>query len=219
VGQNVFALFGDTGPAAETIRAALRGQPGANTSEAGPTHWDTWYIPMRGEGGEIAGAIGLSIDATERALVEKELRGKLALIEEQELAIRSLSTPIIQVWDEVLALPLLGTLDGPRTERILDTLLDAVVAAQARYAILDLTGIATIDATTAHHLNKVMRALSLLGTISVMTGIQPAVAEALVSLDADLSQVITLGNLREAIRFVMRGMAAQEASRPVRGGR
>lgn len=214
VGQSVYTLFGAEGLIADGVRAALRGETVVQTTETGVTFWDNRQIPLRDENGAIEGMIGLSIDVTERALVERELRGKLALIQEQEIAIRQLSTPILEVWDEVLALPLLGTLDGPRTERILSTLLEAVVAAQARVAILNLTGIAMVDAATADYLHKVMRALSLLGTVSVMTGIQPGVAQALVSLGVDLSQVITLSDLREAIRFVMRGVPAPRA----RGG-
>ena len=85
---------------------------------------------------------------------EGELREKLALIERQSATIRALATPIIQVWDEVLCLPVIGTVDSARTADMMQGLLDAIVREQARYAIVDLTGVEVVDTSTADHLSS-----------------------------------------------------------------
>jgi rsbT co-antagonist protein RsbR len=156
------------------------------------------------EAGKVVRLIGAFQDIDSFKRREIELEEKLMIIEEQRSAIRALSAPIIQVWDRVLALPVVGTLDEERAAEITGRLLDAVVVHRAKYAILDLTGVETVDEGTAHHLVKIIRAIHLLGTKSIVTGIRPAMAQTLVALGAGFGGARTVSNLREAIKIAMR---------------
>jgi rsbT co-antagonist protein RsbR len=159
------------------------------------------------EDGKVVRLIGAFQDIDIFKRREIELEEKLAIINEQRSAIRTLSTPIIQVWDRVLALPVVGTLDEERAEEITGRLLDAVAANASRYAILDLTGVETVDEGTANHLVKIIRAIQLLGAKSIVTGIRPAMAQTLVALGAGFAGAQTVSNLREAIKISMRDEA------------
>ncbi|MEO5731786.1 MAG: PAS domain S-box protein [Byssovorax sp.] len=156
------------------------------------------------EDGKVIRLVGgfQNIDSFKRR--ELELQEKLAIIQEQRSAIRALSAPIITVWDRVLALPVVGTLNEERAEDITGRMLDAVVANAARYAILDLTGVEVVDEGTANHLMKIIQAIQLLGAKSIVTGIGPAMARTLVALGADFGDAQTVRNLREAIKISMR---------------
>jgi len=156
------------------------------------------------EDGEVIRVIGAFQDIDSFKRRELELEEKLAIIHEQRSAIRALSAPIIQVWDRVLALPVVGTLDEERAEEITGRMLDAVMASAARYAILDLTGVETVDEGTANHLVKIIRAIQLLGAKSIVTGIGPAMAQTLTGLGAGFAGARTVSNLREAIKISMR---------------
>ncbi len=156
------------------------------------------------EDGKVVRLIGAFQDIDSFKRREIELQEKLAIINEQRSAIRALSAPIIQVWDRVIALPVVGTLDEERAEEITGRLLDAVATNASRYAILDLTGVETVDEGTAHHLVKIIRAIQLLGTKSIVTGIRPAMAQTLIALGAGFGGARTVSNLREAIKISMR---------------
>ena len=156
------------------------------------------------ENGKVVRVLGAfqDIDAFKRR--ELELAEKLAIIEKQRSEIQALSVPIIQVWDDVLALPLVGEVDQGRADEITERLLDAVVAKSARFTILDLTGVQTVDEGTAERLVRILRAIRLLGAEGMVTGIRPAVAHTLSTLGADFAGARTFSNLREAIKACMR---------------
>lgn len=160
------------------------------------------------EDGQVVRLIGAFQDINDFKRREIELQEKLTIIEEQRSAIHALSAPIIQVWDGVLALPVVGTLDEERAEELTCRMLDAVVAHRARYAILDLTGVETVDEKTAVHLGKIIRAIQLLGAQSIVTGIRPAMARTLIGLGAEFGGARTVSNLREAIKLAMRDARA-----------
>ncbi|MRG94070.1 STAS domain-containing protein [Polyangium spumosum] len=143
-------------------------------------------------------------EVEERALAERELREKLELIARQEEAIRALSTPIIEVWDGVLSLPLFGVVDSQRAAEMMERLLDAITQKAATYAIIDLTGVEIVDTSTADHIGKLVRAAELLGARCIITGIRPAVAQTMVQIGIDLTKIVTLATLREALRRCMR---------------
>ncbi|MEO5731785.1 MAG: PAS domain-containing protein [Byssovorax sp.] len=164
------------------------------------------------EDGEVVRVIGAFQDIDSFKRREIELEEKLAIIHEQRSAIRALSAPIIQVWDRVLALPVVGTLNEERAEEITARLLDAVAANAARYAILDLTGVETVDEGTANHLVKIIRAIQLLGAKSIVTGIRPAMAQTLVAHGAGFGSAQTVSNLREAIKISMRDATVARTS-------
>jgi len=140
---------------------------------------------------------------TDYRRVEDELRRRL---EAQQDAIHSMSTPIIQVWDDIVTMPVVGLVDSVRAADMKNSLLETVSRTSAKFAIVDLTGVDTVDTATADHLLKVMRAVGLLGARCVITGIQPSVAQIIVALGLDMQGVITLRSLREGLKYCMRTM-------------
>ncbi|MDI1428501.1 PAS domain S-box protein [Polyangium sorediatum] len=157
------------------------------------------------EDGKVIRLVGAFQDIDDFKRRELELQEKLAIIEAQRSAIHAMSAPIIQVWDGVLALPVVGTLDEARASEITARMLSAVVAHAATYAILDLTGVESVDEATADHVVRIIRSIQLLGAQSIVTGIRPAVAQTLISLGAGFAGARTVSNLRDAIKICMRG--------------
>jgi anti-anti-sigma regulatory factor len=156
-------------------------------------------------------------EAKEKETALKELDQKLEIIERQQLAIQELSTPILQLWDNVLALPVIGVVDSKRSADIMERLLSEITIKQSRFVILDITGVEVVDTKTADHFIKVIKAAELLGTRCILTGIRPAVAQTLVEIGVDLSSIITLRNLQDGLRECLRQMAEhEEAARAVR---
>jgi rsbT co-antagonist protein RsbR len=226
VGLNALEVFGERPELAGAIVRALGGD---ETRVVAPVsagaHFEYWFMPLRHKG-DLYGVMGLAIDATERVRSETELREKLALIERQSATIRALATPIIKVWDDVLCLPIVGTVDSMRTSDMMQGLLEAVVREQASYAIIDLTGVEVVDTSTADHLVKLFRAAKVLGVDGILSGIRPAVAQTVIALGLELEGVRTVRTLRDALRWciAMRGdhLAAAQRLRagfaPHRGG-
>jgi rsbT co-antagonist protein RsbR len=130
-----------------------------------------------------------------------ELEEKLKLIEQQRKAIEELSTPIIKIWEQVLVLPLIGTLDTRRSQTLTEALLTNIAATQTKVTILDITGVPTVDSAVANHLLKTISAVQLLGAVCVITGIRPEVAQTMVHLGVDLSGVETLSTLAEGLKW------------------
>ena len=123
-----------------------------------------------------------------------------------------LATPIVQIWDGVLTVPVMGSLSSERAEILMDRLLAEIVATRSRYALLDLTSVELIDTSTADHLVKIVRAIELLGARAVITGIRSAVAQTIVSIGVDLSQILTLRNLQQGLAACIRWMSADPAA-------
>ncbi|MCB9749009.1 MAG: STAS domain-containing protein [Myxococcales bacterium] len=135
-----------------------------------------------------------------------ELARKNALIERQREAIQALSMPILQLWDEVIAMPLIGVIDTQRSAEIMATLLDAIRRGGARFAILDITGVELIDTRTAAYLLQVIRAAELLGSTCILTGVQPVVAQSLVALGVNLDELLIRRDLQAALRTCLATM-------------
>jgi len=142
---------------------------------------------------------------------QQELEAKLLTIEQQAAAIRELTTPVMEIWDDILVLPIVGVVDTRRSMDIMNNLLEKIVEAQAKCAIIDITGVEMVDTKTADYLLKVVRAASLLGTRCVLTGLSAAVAQTLVEIGADLTEVRTLRNLKaglvDCLKFLKSGRA------------
>jgi len=147
-----------------------------------------------------------------RDRTERELREKLEVIARQEEAIKALSTPIIEVWDGVLTLPLFGVVDSQRAAETMERLLSAVTEKSAAYAIIDLTGVEVVDTSTADHIGKLAKAAELLGARCIITGIRPAVAQTMVQIGIDLTKLVTLSTLREALQRCMRWKTEERAN-------
>ncbi|WP_437319272.1 STAS domain-containing protein [Sorangium sp. So ce385] len=150
-----------------------------------------------------------------RAVVEQQ-ESLRAVIERQESAIETLSTPIIQVWNSVLVLPLVGTIDRHRATEITEKLLRTIVETKSRYAIVEVTGVEEVDSTTAQHLISMLQTIELLGAQGVVAGVQPQVAQTASSLGIDLSSVQVHRDLQEALRWCIREIRA-EGRRGARG--
>ena len=146
----------------------------------------------------------LQKEVAERQKIEGELRTALQQVRIQEETLRQVDAPIIQIWDGVLTVPLMGFLDSERAVLMMQRLLEEIVRARARFAILDLTGVDIVDTSTADHLVRIIRAIELLGARAVITGIRSAVAQTMVSLGVDLSRITTLRNLQEGLKACMR---------------
>lgn len=135
---------------------------------------------------------------------QEDIDAKLALIEAQRVEIRALSTPILDVWDDVLAVPLVGNLDHARTLEITEKLLQRVVETRARWSLLDLTGVEQVDEATADHLVKLARAVTLVGGRCVVTGVSPSAAQTFVDLGGQgLGDIKCLPNLKEGLRHCL----------------
>lgn len=211
VGMNVF----DDPPAPmdmEPMRRAVRGELVRTRVEVFGMAWETCVIPLHDARGEPDGAVSFTVNATEALLRENELKSRIELIERQQQVIRDLGTPIIEVWDSVLTLPMVGVVDSKRAADVMDDLLAAIVDKRARFAILDLTGVEVVDTQTASYLIELVRAIRLLGAEGVITGIRSNVAQTMVSLGLDLSGIATVGNLRAGLKLCMQRLSASDAA-------
>ncbi|MBE0521231.1 MAG: STAS domain-containing protein [Candidatus Methanoperedenaceae archaeon] len=123
------------------------------------------------------------------------------VINEQQLAMLELSTPVLQIRDQILVVPLIGTIDSARAAQIVEQLLNSIVDTQASIVIIDITGVPVIDTAVANHLIKTIQASKMLGADTIITGISPANAQTLVSLGVDLSMMTTKGTLRSGMKL------------------
>ncbi|GAA2594115.1 MULTISPECIES: STAS domain-containing protein [Streptomyces] len=126
-----------------------------------------------------------------------------ALIDRQQLQLLEVATPVIKLWDGIVAVPLIGTLDSARSQVVMETLLESIVEQRARYAILDITGVPTVDSLVAQHLMKTVAAARLMGAECIVSGIRPAIAQTMVHLGLDLGTVVTRASLADALGYVL----------------
>jgi rsbT co-antagonist protein RsbR len=126
------------------------------------------------------------------------------VIRRQQEEMLELSTPVVQLWDGVVALPLIGTLDSARTSVVMETLLQTIVETRSEIAIIDITGVPTVDTLVAQHLLKTVAAARLMGADCIISGIRPQIAQTMVHLQIDLSSVITKATLAEALRTALK---------------
>lgn len=128
-----------------------------------------------------------------------ELQTRLETIEQQKATIVELSTPMIEVWDGVLTLPIIGALDSDRTNRIMEALLSRIVEKRIHTVIVDLTGVESVEADTADQLNRMSGAIRLIGSKCMLTGLTPQVAQTLAELQIDLHSLRTVRTLRDGL--------------------
>lgn len=132
---------------------------------------------------------------------ETFIKGREEVILRQNDEISEISTPVIRVWDGILALPIIGTLDSSRTQIVMESLLEAIVETGSGIAILDISGVPTVDSLVAQHLIKTVSATRLMGADCVISGIRPEIAQTIVHLGIDLSTIITKATLSAALRY------------------
>ncbi|MBI3778739.1 MAG: STAS domain-containing protein [Gammaproteobacteria bacterium] len=141
------------------------------------------------------------------------LEGKEKTIQAQQEELRQTSTPITEIWDGVLTLPIIGSLDSSRTMIVMEKLLSRIESDRARVVVIDVTGVMAIDSQVSHHLIQMIRATGLMGATAILTGIRPEIARALTSLNIDLSAVTTRSKLSEGLKEAFRQLQI-EVSRP-----
>ena len=131
-----------------------------------------------------------------------------SVIHRQQIELMELSTPVVQLWDEVVALPLIGTLDSNRTQVVMESLLQRVVETGARIAIIDITGVPTVDTLVAQHLMKTVAATRLMGADCIISGIRPQIAQTIVHLGINLNDIITKATLADAFVVALNRLGA-----------
>lgn len=125
------------------------------------------------------------------------------LIARQRQQLLEMATPVINLWEGVVAVPLIGTLDSARSQVVMESLLNGIVDQRARHAILDITGVPTVDSLVAQHLMKTVAAARLMGAECIISGIRPAIAQTIVQLGIDLSSVLTRASLADALGYAL----------------
>ncbi|MDF2465432.1 MAG: anti-sigma-factor antagonist [Ramlibacter sp.] len=143
------------------------------------------------------------IDKLGLVTMEAYQKGREQVISRQQQELLDLSTPVIKLWDGIVAVPLIGTLDSERTQVVMESLLEAIVENEATVAIIDITGVPTVDTLVAQHLLKAVAAARLMGTDCIISGIRPQIAQTIVHLGVDLGDVVTKATLADALRIAL----------------
>lgn len=182
-------IFSLKQPLFERASEVLKNDPAA----LAPTLWDITVL-----------LDGLGLYTTE---IYQQARESIIARQQEELI--ELSTPVVQLWDGILALPLIGTLDSERTQVVMESLLQQLVATGSSIAVIDITGVPTVDTLVAQHLLKTVAAAQLMGADCIISGIRPQIAQTIVHLGIDLSTVATKASLADAFALALkrRGLA------------
>jgi len=182
--QTAMFVFSLKRPLFERLRAELAKDPEALAEE-------TWTTT------ELLDKMGL---LTVRAFQ----RSREEVINRQQEELLELSTPVVKLWDGVLAVPMIGTLDSARTQLVMESLLQRIVEQGAEIAIIDITGVPTVDTLVAQHLLKTVTAIRLMGADCIISGVRPQIAQTIVHLGVDLQGVTTKANLADALSLALK---------------
>jgi len=157
--------------------------------------------------GELADSLWAAtaiLDKLALFTTEVSQKSREEVINRQQQELLELSTPVVELWTGILALPLIGTLDSARTQVVMESLLQAIVRTGAALAIIDITGVPTVDTLVAQHLLKTVAAARLMGADCIISGIRPQIAQTIVHLGVDLSAVSTKATLADAFTLALR---------------
>jgi PAS domain S-box-containing protein len=202
----------------EEARTAIADRELANATRLGRFETEGWRVrkdgsrfwastilsPIVDESKDVVGFVSVGRDLS-------ELRAQQQLVQRQQEEILELSTPVIQVWDKVLVLPIIGTLDSARAARLTEGLLERIAQEQAEVVILDVSGVPAVDTEVAQHLLKTVEAARLMGSLSVLSGVRPETAQAIVHLGIDLGSLRSRSNLKEALQLALTVVGAGPA--------
>lgn len=164
----------------------------------------------------VSEGLNRSIDIAMSHLGEAYLAAKEQIISSQQAAIRELSMPVLQVRDHLLVIPLVGIIDSTRARTLIESLLAAIRDRRAQGIVIDVTGVPVVDTAVANHLVQACDAAALMGTLVVITGISPEMAQTLVGLGAKLPAAETLVDLQEGIQYIERRLAVHSADAAAR---
>ncbi|MFJ8591996.1 STAS domain-containing protein [Streptomyces sp. NPDC093598] len=159
--------------------------------------------PYAPEAQEAVVALTVLMGTLRLVVMETTVSAGEELIARQREQLHEVATPVIKLWESTVAVPLIGTLDSARSQVVMESLLDAIVAERARYAILDITGVPTVDSLVAQHLMKTVAAARLMGAECIVSGIRPAIAQTIVHLGIDLGTVLTRSSLEDALAYAL----------------
>jgi rsbT co-antagonist protein RsbR len=143
------------------------------------------------------------LDRLALVTTEAYMTAREELVMRQQQEILELSTPVVKLWDGILALPIIGTLDSARTQVVMENLLQTVVATNSKFAIIDITGVPTVDTLVAQHLLKTITAARLMGAECIISGVRPQIAQTIVHLGINLEDVITKAKLSDAFALAL----------------
>ena len=182
-------------------------------------------LRLRQEAGDNAGAAGFEevwrastlLDQLGLFTAEAFMKSREEFISRQQEEMLELSTPVVTLWPGILALPMIGTLDSNRTQVVMETLLQKIVETSSEIAILDITGVPTVDTLVAQHLLKTVAAARLMGADCIISGIRPQIAQTMVHLAIDLSTVITKASLADAFAVALRRVGLKVVPNPAAG--
>lgn len=144
------------------------------------------------------------LDALAMHTIRTFQKSRESVIKRQQEELLELSTPVVKLWDGVLALPMIGTLDSQRTQVVMESLLQRIVDTGSEIAIIDITGVPTVDTLVAQHLLKTVTAIRLMGADCIISGVRPQIAQTIVHLGLDLQGVVTKANLADALALSLR---------------
>jgi rsbT co-antagonist protein RsbR len=174
------------------------------------TIW-TRKFPLRDAQGHVIGLTAMITDITpikrrqeEVERLETQIQEKMSVIEAQASLLDQLSVPVIQVWDSILLLPLIGVIDSRRATQVTESLLQSIARAGARFVILDITGVPMVDTSVASYLVRAVQAAQLLGCQSILAGISPEIAQTLVGLGVDFSHILTRATLQNGLEYALK---------------
>ena len=158
-------------------------------------------------------AISELLDALGMHTIRAFQKSREEVIMRQQEELLELSTPVVKLWDGVLALPMIGTLDSQRTQVVMESLLQRIVETGSDIAIIDITGVPTVDTLVAQHLLKTVTAIRLMGADCIISGIRPQIAQTIVHLGLDLGGIVTKANLADALALALKrsGMSVTRA--------
>ena len=160
-----------------------------------------------GDGAQLSESIWkatLLLDRLGLHTVKSFQKTREEVIGRQQLELLELSTPVVKLWDGILALPMIGTLDSARTQIVMESLLQKIVETESQIAIIDITGVPTVDTLVAQHLLKTVTAIRLMGADCIISGVRPQIAQTIVHLGVDLQGVTTKANLADALALALK---------------
>ncbi len=181
--QTAYFIFALKGPLFKLLQSRYSDEPALLAEQ----QWDV---------SELLDAMGMH---TVRAFQ----KSREAVIKRQQEELLELSTPVVKLWDGVLALPMIGTLDSQRTQVVMESLLQRIVDTGSEIAIIDITGVPTVDTLVAQHLLKTVTAIRLMGADCIISGVRPQIAQTIVHLGLDLQGVVTKANLADALKLAL----------------
>jgi len=181
--QTAYFIFALKGPLFTLLQAHYREQPALLAEQL-------WEVS------QLLDALGLHSIRTYQ-------KNREAVIKRQQEELLELSTPVVKLWEGVLALPLIGTLDSQRSQTVMESLLQRIVDTGSEIAIIDITGVPTVDTLVAQHLLKTVTAIRLMGADCIISGVRPQIAQTIVHLGLDLQGVVTKANLADALKLAL----------------